>query len=201
MSTADQVLSDFIDAWNAGRRPDVLAYLARLPEGPERDALADEISMWLEVAPTPRYDEAARAAIRAEPALQAALPSLLARLRTRAGLSVGDVAHRIVERFSLGDGDEARAAAYVARLERGDLEPARVSRRLLDALGGLLGAPLAEAVPPRAAAVAGGALFRADGPAGDDVLHELDVLTRAATTPAPAPMDELDRLFTGGPDA
>jgi transcriptional regulator with XRE-family HTH domain len=198
MSTADQVLSDFIDAWNAGRRPDVLEYLARVPEGPERDELADTISTWLEVAPAPAYDEATRAAIRADPAFQAGLPSLLARLRARAGLTVADVAHRVVERFALARDDEARAAAYVERLEHGDLEPARVSRRLLDALGAMLGAPLADAAPPRAAAAA---LFRSERPAGGDVARELDLLTRAATTPAPAPMDELDRLFTGGPDA
>ena len=43
----EQVLSDFIDAWNAGGRPRVRDYLARVPEA-ERDALADEISTWLE---------------------------------------------------------------------------------------------------------------------------------------------------------
>ena len=30
----DRVLSEFIDAWNAGRRPRVRDYLARLPDGP-----------------------------------------------------------------------------------------------------------------------------------------------------------------------
>ena len=62
MSTNDQVLSDFIDAWNAGRRPRVREYLARLPDGPERDELADQITTWLEVAPTPAYDDETRAA-------------------------------------------------------------------------------------------------------------------------------------------
>src|SRR5690242_9677049 len=67
MSTTDQLLSEFIDAWNAGRRPRVREYLARLPDGPDRDELAEQLSTWLEVAPTPDYDNATRARIAAEP--------------------------------------------------------------------------------------------------------------------------------------
>jgi hypothetical protein len=34
------------------------------------------------------------------------------------------------------------------------------------------------------------------------MLHDdIEALSRAALTPAPPPMDELDRLFLGGPDA
>jgi hypothetical protein len=217
MSTSsDEVLSEFIDAWNAGRRPRVLEYLDRVPEGAARDELADQIAAWLEVAPAPELDAAARARIRAEPAVARALeaagsqaglwPTLIPRLRARAGLSIGEVAARIVERFGLGAGDQERAATYLERLEHGELEPARVSRRLLDALGDLLGAggrTLAEAGAlgaPRAA-VAGGALFRAGADAGDQIAEDLDVIGAAAMTPAPPPMDELDRLFAGGPGA
>lgn len=215
MSTSsDEVLSEFIDAWNAGRRPRVLEYLGRVPEGAGRDELAEQIAAWLEVAPAPELDPAARARIRAEPAVARALeaagsqaglwPVLIPRLRVRAGLSIGDVAARIVERFGLGAGDEERAATYLERLEQGELEPTRVSRRLLDALGDLLGAggrTLAEAGAlggPRAAA-AGAALFRGGGDAGDQIAEDLDVIGAAAMTPAPPPMDELDRLFAGGP--
>ena len=69
MSTTEQLLSDFIDAWNAGRRPRVRDYLARLPDGPERDDLADQLTSWLEVAPTPAYSEPTRAEISRTPAL------------------------------------------------------------------------------------------------------------------------------------
>ena len=214
--SSDEVLSEFMDAWNAGRRPRVLAYLGRVPDGAARDELAEQIAAWLEVAPAPELDPVARARIRAEPAVERALeaagseaglwPVLIPRLRIRAGLSIGEVAARIVERFGLGAGDEERAAAYFERLERGELEPTRVSRRLLDALGDLLGASgrtLAEAGAvgaPRVAA-AGGALFRAGAAAGDQIAEDLDVIGAAAMTPAPPPMDELDRLFAGGPDA
>ncbi|HEX6025193.1 MAG TPA: hypothetical protein VFZ00_24585, partial [Solirubrobacter sp.] len=93
-----------------------------------------------------------------------------------------------------------RAASYLEQLERGELDPARLSRRLLEALGALLGVPgraLAEPLPRPAA----GAIFRAESDAAAQVRDDIELLSRAATTPAPPPMDELDRLFKGGPDA
>src|SRR5262245_16170962 len=110
MSTTDQVLSEFIDAWNAGNRPRVRDYLARLPDGPDRDALASDLTTWPETAPTPSYSDAARAEIAAEPVVaqlfdragsEAGLwPTVVPELRSRAGLSLTDLATRLVERFS-----------------------------------------------------------------------------------------------------
>ncbi|MEA2289995.1 MAG: hypothetical protein QOD55_1992 [Solirubrobacteraceae bacterium] len=217
MSTTEQVLSDFIDAWNAGRRPSVREYLSRVPEGAPRDDLADQISTWLEVAPTPDYSDATRAEIRADPVVQHVFdavgndaglwPQVIPQLRARAGLSVAQVATRLVERFGLGGGSQERTADYLERMERGELEPTRVSRRLLDALGELLGASgrtLSDAATFGGGlrpASAGGTLFRAEEGAGDWVAQDIEALSRAAMRPAPAPMDDLDRLFTGGPEA
>ncbi|MBA2429886.1 MAG: hypothetical protein H0V55_09215, partial [Thermoleophilaceae bacterium] len=51
----DRLLSEFIDAWNAGRRPDAGSYLERA--GPEAQAdLADSIAAFVTWAPTPDYD-------------------------------------------------------------------------------------------------------------------------------------------------
>lgn len=217
MSTTDRVLSDFIDDWNAGRRPRVREYLARVPEGRQREELAEQLTTWLEVAPVPGYSEATRAEIRADPRVQHVLsavgedaglwPEVVPRLRERAGLSVGDVAARVVARFGLGSGAEARTADYLERLERGELEPSRVSRRLLDALGEMLraspgtlrdAATFGSGMRP---AAAGGTLFRAsDNDAGRWIAEDIDVLSRTAMAPAPAPLDEVDRLFVGGPD-
>jgi hypothetical protein len=214
MSNPEQVLSDFIEAWNAGERPRVLDYLSRVPEG-ERDDLASSMSTWLEVAPTPPYDESVRAAIRADPAVQAtfaavgpggAWPATLPVLRERAGLDLRGLAARLVERLGLGGspGGADRAAGYLGDMERGELGPDRVSRRLLDALGGVLGvsgsalADLGAAVTPRPAP--GAVLFRADA-VPDAFAEEIEVLSRAALTPEPDPPDELDRLFLGGPGA
>jgi hypothetical protein len=217
MSDIEQVLGDFIDAWNAGRRPRVADALRRVPAGTARDELADSITAWLEVAPEPDHDPATRDAIRAEPAVARVLaaadaegglwPAVLPSLRERAGLSVRQVAAALVARFRLAPDDEPRTTAYVERLERGELPPEGVSRRLLDALGELLGAgagTLADAGRLGGAlrpASSGGVLFRAEGDVDERFAEELEALSRAAMTPAPAPMDEVDRLFTGGPEA
>jgi hypothetical protein len=216
MTDPDQVLGEFIDAWNTGERPRARQYLARVPDGPGRDELADRIALWLETAPTPAYDAQAREAIRAEPVVDRVLaagdrdaglwPSVLPSLRARAGLSVRDVAARLVERFGLGAAAEPRTADYLGRMERGDLEPSRVSRRLLDALGDVLGTAgrtLADAGQPGGGprpAGAGGMLFRAGQDADRGIAAEIDALSRAAMAPAPAPLDDVDRLFLGGPD-
>ncbi len=211
VSDVDRLLSEFIDAWNAGRRPRVDDYLARASVDAQ-DELADALADWLAVAPTPAYDVAALRAIRAEPALRGAAaeaetglwPALLPRLRERAGLSARAVAARLTAAFGLG-GQEDRAETYLQRMERGELDPARVSGRLLDVLGAALGVSGAELrraggfVPPAAAPAH--ALFRAERDSAARFEDELEALSRAALTPAPAPMDELDRLFCGGPDA
>jgi transcriptional regulator with XRE-family HTH domain len=191
----DHVLSDYIDAWNAGRRPEVDAYLERVPER-EREQLAARLDAWLTVAPTPAYPEPARRAIRADPRLRAALAAAhapagpLLALRRRAGLRLEELAARVVAAFGLA-GEESRAAAYLERLEHGELDESRLSRRLLDVLSAALGAQLRPAPPAPAM------LFRGEGEA---LAAELEALSRAALEPAPPPMDALDRLFLGGPE-
>ncbi len=216
MTDIDQALGEFIDAWNAGERPDLDACLARVPEGPERDELSAALMAWLEIAPSPDYSEAQLAEIRTDPALIAALAAAeeagqpwsvrLPALRARAGLTMTEVAARLAQAFAL-PGAEPRTVAYLERMEHDALDERRVSRRLLDALAGVLGvgpdavaprpffAPIAP--PPSAAGVA---LFRAD-PQAPDGNVDIDLLARAAMAPAPAKLDEVDRLFLGGPDA
>jgi transcriptional regulator with XRE-family HTH domain len=217
MSTTEQVLSDFIDAWNAGRRPRLRDFLTRVPDGPQREELADQISSWLDVAPTPDYDAATRAQITAEPAVQAILdgmgddaglwPRLIPRLRERRGWTVAQLAERLVGRFGLARTDQDRTVAYVTQLEQGALEPSRLSRRLVEALGELLGASpatLAEAgglTAMRQRPAMGAALMRAEERPEAQFLEDIELLSQAAMRPAPPPMDEVDRLFLGGPDA
>jgi transcriptional regulator with XRE-family HTH domain len=215
MVNTDLLLSEFIDDWNAGRRPRVRDVLRRVPDDGARAQLARQIDAWLEIAPTPDLDAEARAAIRAEPVVQRVFaavgedaglwPQVLPELRARSRLSVRQLAGRLVERFALAAEDEGRTAAYLERMERGELDATRVSRRLLGALADLLGASpgtLADAgsfgrgLRP---AAAGGTLFRADGDAEDWVRDDLVVLSQAALDPAPPSLDEVDRLFVGGP--
>ena len=208
MSTPEQILGEFIDAWKAGERPDVDAYLARARKA-DRDELATQLATWLEIAPTPRYDEPTRAEIAKEPALRAALDAAAAlrsplserlpTLRRRAGLKVRDVARRLVAVFDLDD--EPRAAKYLKQVERGELDAGRLSDRLLDALAAILGADRDELAPGPPALAAGQAFFRADENADQWIAEDIDALSRAALARAPEPMDELDRLFLGGPSA
>ncbi len=213
MSTIDRLFSDFVDAWNRGDDPRVEDCLARAQPG-ERDALRALLAEWLAIAPTPALSPPAARAVAADPILRAAVaatgrdagawPELLPRLRERTGLSVRAVAERITGVFGLR-GQEERAAARLEQMERGELDASRVSRRLLDALGTVLGVPgdeLAEAGTLRfLPAVAPAALFRADGEPLRALAEDLAELAAAAAAPAPPPMDELDRLFLGGPSA
>src|SRR4051812_38500309 len=140
-STREQVLSEFVDAWNAGQRPDVDEYIARVP-AEEQVALGEELATFLTFAPAPAYSDDALAAIRAEITTtvgaeeeRGLFAALLTQLRERLGLSTADVAGELVADLGLRTAQTKKAAGYLDRLESGAIEPARVSRRLLDALG------------------------------------------------------------------
>lgn len=207
----DQVLSEFIDAWNAGRRPDVDDYLVRVPE-PERPELADQLVTFLTVAPTPAYSDEALDAIRAEPVVAQALgapaerggllPSLLTGLRARFSLTTPQLAGELVRELELPEDKATKTASYLDQLERGQLEPSRVSHRVFDALARLFGVPRDELEGAGNlgswAAPAAGAAFRAEPDAADDVRGDLDLLADALRTPGAAARDAVDDLFLGG---
>ncbi|MBX5442151.1 MAG: hypothetical protein IRZ32_11575 [Solirubrobacteraceae bacterium] len=205
-SERERVLSDFIDAWNAGRRPDVDAFLAQVAAA-ERDALADEIAAFVAWAPDPDYDDDAMVAVTAEAvtalaAAGAAEPASwwsawMPLLRERAALTRAGLAARLGERLGLAAGARAKTERYLAELEGGRLDPSGLSRRLLDALAGALGIGadvLHDAAHGRPAAAP---LFR-----GDDVSSgaaaALDVLADALTAEVRDGWDEVDVLFRGG---
>jgi hypothetical protein len=205
----DRILSDFIDAWNAGRRPDVDEHVARAAE-PDRERLATDIVAFLAFAPTPDYDDAALAAIRAEPAVASAAaaahapgglwPALLPFLRRRAALSTGQLAAGLVGALGLPSDREPKTRGYLERLEAGELEPRGLSARVLDGLARLLGVPRGELEgagafggPPAAPA-----LFRAEGAAAAALRDDLDVIADALAAPSDEEWDEVDELFRGG---
>lgn len=208
-TTTQQLLGQFIEAWNAGERPDVRTYLERAGDG-ERAQLAEMLSAWLELAPTPAYDEATLAQISATPALRAALDAAAAEpvsvgeqvltLRERAGLGIAEVARRLARLFELND--ESRATEYLQELERGELDPGRLSRRLLTGLAAILGADRDE-LTLQPAMGTGQTFFRAEGDADEWFADGIDALSKAALSSAPmsGPLDELDLLFVGGPEA
>jgi transcriptional regulator with XRE-family HTH domain len=204
----DRILSDFIDAWNAGHRPDLDEHLARAAE-PDRDQLLADITAFVAFAPTPDYDDAALAAIRAEPVVASAAaaatapgglwPALLPRLRERAGLSTGELATRVVGALGLPSDREPKTRGYLEQLEAGELEPRGLSGRLLDATARLLGVPRGELEGAGGFGVpATAALFRAEGPAAETARDDLDVLADALAAPSGAQWDDVDELFRGG---
>lgn len=217
--TTDQLFDDFVTAWTAGERPDVDAFLARA-DAPARSELAQRIGLWLEFAPTPRYDDPTWDAVRAQPEVAGAVdalthpaglwPSLLPRLRRRASLGLDELAARITGPLGIS-GREAKTAAYLRELEAGGLRPAGVSRRVLDALADALRVSAEELARAgdvgRAAPARGGPLFRATedpGSAGVQLEALTDALfAPAAPSAAPAApsapeWDEVDVLFRGG---
>jgi hypothetical protein len=206
MTNADRLLGEFIDAWNAGERPDPDAFTRRA-EGVDRVELEAGIEAFLAVAPLPRYDAATLAALRAEPAVRAmaraaaadatAMPTLLARLRARARASLDDVARALGRAFGWDAAGERRARGYLEALEAGRLDPSGVSRRLTVALADALRAPASalEAARPDHPGQAA-LLWRAEEPGQEAIGPHLDVVADALRAD-----DEVARLFTGGPDA
>jgi hypothetical protein len=211
----DRILSEFIDAWNAGRRPDVDDYLSRVPDE-ERGELADQLISFMSFAPTPAYSDAALDAIRAEPVVRAAhaageeraglLPALLTGLRERFSMSTAQVAGELVELLDLPSDRAPKTAGYLDRLERGELAPTRVSRRVFDALARLFRVPrdqlegAADLGGWRTLSVAASpaAVFRAEDEAAEAVAPHLELLADALATPSDEGRDEVDDLFLGG---
>jgi hypothetical protein len=199
-----RILSEFIDEWNAGRRPSVDAFLDRASPG-ERSELAGELSAYIAIGPAPRYDAAALEALRADPIVAAAdaglwsvlVPSLRERLR----LSTSDVAASLVGKLGFAPAREDKTRDYLERLERGAIPPQRVSRRLLDALAAILRVSPAELdVAGRLGGASPGmaVAFRADRDAAEAARDDRELFAAAAAAPASADWDEVDEAFLGG---
>jgi transcriptional regulator with XRE-family HTH domain len=208
MVSIDRALSEFVDDWNAGLRPQVDDYLQRVAE-PERADLAAQLMTWLEIAPTPRYDDAAREQIAADPRVRASIdamardagvwPELLPRLRERASLSVRELASKLAAAVGLGAAAEEKTASYLGQLEDGSLDPARVSRRVIDALAGILRADPALLEGAGGPAFRAAPVFRASAPPSAATERNIEILADMLTAKAPAEdWDEVDQLFQGG---
>lgn len=205
MSSVETLLAQFADEWNAGRTPSVADYLEQLPEGPDRDELAAQIDTFLTFAPTPDYDEGTLARLRAEPAVRAGVAAfagergawslLLPRLRERAGLSLRDLAEKVLLSAGRDPGGADKAARHLEAMERGELDATSVSPRLLGVLGRVLGISRDELVRAGTPAAAGGTLFRRQA-GTESVGARLDMVADALTAPAPGrKRDEVDELF------
>jgi hypothetical protein len=206
-TSSETLLSQFIDAWNAGKRPDVDAYLARAA-GDDRDGLQQEIRTFLLHAPTPSYSDETRAEIRSEPLTQTLgrmpdelglWPTLLPTLRRRERLQRDQLVAKLAEALGVS-GSERKVARYYHDMETGTLDPAGVSARVLRALGSLLG--VSERELEEAGAFEGftrSTPQAAFGRTYDVASGELLAMPPAAASPSTEQeWDEVDKLFLGG---
>jgi hypothetical protein len=179
------LFAEYADAYARGERPRAEEFLARA--GGQADELARLLKRFVRLAPAHEPDAATLALTEA--ALTGEPPLII--LRASQGIRVDDVVDALVERLELDKTKRAKLKGYYQRLEGGLLDSARVSRRVWEVLGSVVGPrskELATWQPPHA--VASGVYLRA---------------TEAAAPPR-APLaqrnreepDEIDRLFLGG---
>ena len=202
MTDVAHTLGEFIAAWNAGHRPRLAAYLERVPPA-ERDDLADQIQTFMLYAPEPEYSEETWAEMSAQPSVAAAAeaafaepepwPSLLPRLRERAGLSWGQVAER------LGFRDRDKAARRLTEMEQGQLAGTAPTWTLLGRLADVLGVS-AETLDWRgggiAPAPAAARALRAPN-ADEEARQQMDDVAELLLSEDMEP-DEVDAEFLGG---
>jgi hypothetical protein len=178
----DELADEFVVRYRRGEEPDLRAYLERA--GEQRDELARLVEVLLRAVPPPEPTPEAITLARAWVAEQD--PPLLA-LRVDRGLRREQVVDSLAEGLKLAPGLREKLSLRYHELETGQLEPARVDRRVWQALSETLHARAEELIAwarPLPSAVAP-VMFRADSPKPLDATFVED---------RPAP-DEVDRLF------
>lgn len=226
--TVDTLFASFRQRCAEGARPSVREWLERADRlgADARPELARRIDAFLAAEPLsaaaePPVEPLAEVLAEVERIIAAAgFPApparLLIDLRVARGLRRQEVVAALVDALSLKRDLAARVAAYYHELEAGLLDPARVSRRVWEALAAVLGVDeaglrsLSPASPLPAFAAeaylrapAARRLEDADvtvlgGPAAAGV-GAADGGPAAGGAAAASAADEVDRLFTGGP--
>jgi transcriptional regulator with XRE-family HTH domain len=200
MTDTALVLSEFIAAWQAGERPRLGDYLKRVPESEQRE-LAEQIQLYISIAPEPDYSAEAWSEMIADPMIASVAaaamepepwPELLPRLRMQAKMSLKDIAIQL----GLRGAAASKAERFLGEMESGELEPTAPTRTLLERLAAILNvAP--EALDWRGRTAPGApalALYRASAEASDD----LDLVVGGLL--ADGGWDDVDELFLGGRD-
>ncbi len=206
MMGVDGLFARYVAEHQAGGAADPRAYLARAAPA-ERAQLAALIDAYLARAPRRPFDPSEFAGSTAERTvdeLQRALagqaglwPALLPALRDRAGLRRGELVQRLSAALGVA-GQSEKVAGYYHAMEQGRLEAERVSDRVLDALGQIVGESAdalrsaGEAITPGPPLLDTGAAF---------ARHASTEPREPAAEPPPetpqAGWDEVDWLFRG----
>lgn len=212
MSDVERLLSEYIQSHKAGEEANPLAYLDQV-SGTDREELAALIDGYLQRTPAAEWDPDAYRGSEAERMVQSLTrsltgqagvwPVLLPSLRARAEVKRSELVARLAEALGVGDRRE-KVAGYYHRMEQGSLDAGGVSARVLEALGGIVGAS-AESLRRAGEAAAGRAGMAAPGePAFTRMQHPAPEYAqeRAAEERAPEAgaedWDEVDELFRGG---
>jgi hypothetical protein len=176
------LFEEYAAAYARGDRPRAAEYLNRA--GPASDELAKLIDGWLRAVPVPEPDEETTALAEAWTAGQ---PPLV-ELRSRRGVRVDDVVDAIVASLSLDPAKRPKVKRYYQRLEQGLLDPARVSRRVIAVVRGVVGERTSEAFA-----------WRPPDLRAEPAYYRLgtEMATGLVRASEPEPEDEIDRLFTG----
>lgn len=202
MSTVDELFDRYKAAFAAGEASDPQPYLDQLA-GDDRRELETLIDGFLARGARPRFTPEAFAAALDAPvarrvmaSLTDAWPVLLPRARHEAGILRGDLVTRLAEALGVG-GRRDKVEHYYHQMERGLLDPAGVSDRVLDALAGIVGvskqrlrAAASQVTPPPAAGPTFARLASAAPAAAAPA--------QARSAPEPEEWDEVDELFRGG---
>jgi hypothetical protein len=178
-----ELFDEYAAAYARGERPNAEDVLDRA--GPEREQLAAMLAEYLQDAPLPAPNEDER---RSFEVLVAEEPPLLI-LRRERKLRRDQVVEQLRERLELPLELEEKLGLRYHELETGQLEPARVDRRVWEALSEALQAKVEELM----------AWARPAGLAGPDMAYfratAAGVSVKSAALSATSEPDEVDRLF------
>ena len=222
MTDVDRLLREYVREHRAGESPDPEPFLEQL-EGRDRERLAALIQGYWETAPRRDWDPeafkgsvaervtsqlATEWSVRADD-WQQALPTL----RHRAKLKRDELVRELAGLLGVA-GKEERVALRYHEMETGRLEPAGVSSKVLDALGGLLGVSTAwlrrvgEGLEEHGAGSGPATMYTRtaqpeEGYADLAAERELPAAPASPGEASPgegseAEWDEVDRLFRGG---
>jgi hypothetical protein len=206
-ASVERVFLDALDDLQAGRAEEVDRYLERVPSS-ERAQLADLLAMYFasrrrplrKQVPPASYERvlATLDRITETAGWSGTLPGLLTELRRTRGLRRQDVTRAICQLLDLGDQAITQLEREYHRLETGQLDGRRLSRRLLAALAHIFRLPIDD-------------LAAASAPLPNERAHpaqrfarSTDALTAAARREQPRLRDadpEVRALFYGGRDA
>jgi hypothetical protein len=208
MSDLERLLADYVAEHQAGGEADPRGYLARVQDDGQRAALAEDIDRYLMAAPRRPFDPAVFAAspsARIVDSLERALtgraglwPALLPQLRAAAGIRRAALVERLALALGVPGGVE-KVGAYYHQMEQGSLSASGVSRRVLIALGEIVGETV-DALRSAGESLAPPEDWRsAASPVFARTAGWSPVLApEGATKPPDDQWDEVDELFRGG---